>query len=319
MYIFIVNPIAGKGQGLKILNKLKKNILFKQIPSRCFITDYPGHAELLARQAVKMYPTQIKSLIVIGGDGTFYEVLNGTSSHRSVPLSFIPAGSGNDFARGYRIKGNPSKILKRIIEGNSTLCWPGSFTINERQSQPPKLFANSIGFGFDAQIVKTANQSKYKGWLNKWNLGTLTYVIALIDVLRKFKPKTIELVIDGQKRKLENVWMVTISNHSYYGGGMKIIPNTKIQPRVFPMLIIKNISHWKVLALFVTVFWGGHIRFKEVSIEYISSLQISSDSLIDYQVDGQYGTCYSCKIMKQSTTREINGTMSENNLLEITS
>ncbi|WP_226036377.1 diacylglycerol/lipid kinase family protein [Aquibacillus saliphilus] len=311
MYIFIVNTVAGRGQGLKIFNKLKKQDIFNQIRSRSFITEYPGHAELLAKQAVKMYPSKITSIIVIGGDGTLHEVLNGLGNYNNVSLSFIPAGSGNDFARGYHIKGNPCEIFKRIVEGKSKSFWPGSFSVNERvnerRTQVPRLFANSIGFGFDAEIVKAAQHANYKRWINKLRLSRIIYAIATVDVLRNFQPKSVDLVVDGKKKKIDNVWMVSVTNHPYYGGGMKIIPGTKNQPDVFPVLLVANISPWKVLALFLTVFWGGHIRFKEVSVEYVSSLQVYSESILEYQVDGQSGTCHSCRITKESNAREIYG------------
>lgn len=82
-----------------------------------------------------------------------------------------------------------------------------------------------MGFGFDAEIAATSNASKYKGLLNLLRIGKFSYVIALIQILIRFKPQEIEVEIDGENRIIQDCWMITIANHPYYGGGMKIIPD----------------------------------------------------------------------------------------------
>src|SRR5699024_8673172 len=97
--------------------------------------------------------------------------------------------------------------------------------------------------------------------------------------------------------------------HPYYGGGMKIIPNAKIEPTRFPVLIIHSISKWKVvLGLFMTVFSGKHIKFKEVELMMVHSLKVCSNRKLTYQVDGATNTCYSCEITKQSDPIHVLGT-----------
>lgn len=89
---------------------------------------------------------------------------------------------------------------------------------------------NCIGFGFDAEIAHVANHASYKRIFNFFRLGVLIYLVALIQVLIRFRPIDVEITVDGRKRKISNCWMVTVTNHPYYGGGMKIIPHSKIEP-----------------------------------------------------------------------------------------
>ncbi|WP_407272247.1 diacylglycerol/lipid kinase family protein [Radiobacillus sp. PE A8.2] len=316
MYIIIVNAVSANGHGLRILEKIKKDPLYLNKDCRVFKTEYEGHAEEIAEQVAKRYASQITSIIAIGGDGTLHEVVNGLKQYPSLSVSFIPAGTGNDFARGCGISGDAVALFRRIITAESSISyWPGSFEIDGMK----RAFMNSLGFGFDAEIVKVTNDSKYKKVLNKWKLGSLTYVIALLQVLTSFRPRTIHLEIDGKTHTVEKAWMVTVANHPYYGGGMKILPNATIKPNTFSVLTVNNISHWKVLALFVTVFWGKHINFKEVSVFEASSLVIGSQKPMNYQVDGQSGVCQTSKISKQLPARSVYGAKRENNLLEITS
>src|SRR5699024_1155492 len=121
---FIVNPEAGNGKAKRIYDKLQKTVYFQSVQSITHITDYEGHAGEIAKELATLSKT-ITCVIVIGGDGTFHEVVNGLSGSR-IPLSFIPGGSGNDFARSVEIKGTPEEILEKTVRGDDTLpYWTG--------------------------------------------------------------------------------------------------------------------------------------------------------------------------------------------------
>lgn len=309
MYIFIINPTAGSGSAIKQFAKIQASQLYKEIESRYFITKYNGHAEKIVSHLVKEQSNKsITTIIVIGGDGTLHEVVNGIGK-RHIPIAIIPSGSGNDFVRNFSMGRKPLAILEAIVEGKSELSyWLGNYQMKNAKK---RYFVNSIGFGFDAEVAQTANQSFYKRILNKFRLGKVSYVIALIQVLRRFKPLNIEVEVNGQKRQIHNCWMVTIANHPYYGGGMKIIPDASTQPSIFPVLIIHSISKWKVLGLFMTVFTGKHVNFKEVELFEATELKIFSTDKLYYQVDGETHIGRPCVITKQSEAINVMGTKVE--------
>ncbi|MFD2046376.1 diacylglycerol/lipid kinase family protein [Ornithinibacillus salinisoli] len=304
MYIFIINVVAGNGRGKRIFKKIQKSKLYQNITSDYYITEYEGHAEEIVRFVSNQNLVNLKAIIVIGGDGTIYEVMNGLQDP-TIPVAFIPGGSGNDFARGLLIKRDPITILKHIVQNKfKKPYWLGNYWVDGTHR---KSFVNSIGFGFDAEIAKQANQSWYKKVFNYLHIGTLSYVIALIHVLFRFKPFTVDLEVDGEVRTINECWMVTIANHAFYGGGMKIIPGATIQPRRFPVLVIHQISKWKILGLFLTVFTGKHIGFKEVDLLEATKIKISTSHNIEYQVDGQTNQCQTCTITKNSESVQIMG------------
>lgn len=304
MYVFIINPLAGSGRATEHFLKIKQSKLYQEAKSKHYYTKYPGHAMEIA-QVIVMEPNQIACIIVVGGDGTLHEVMNGVGK-ASIPVSVIPAGSGNDFARGCSIKGNPIDIFQKVINNEGVRpYWLANYQLD---GQAPQSFVSNIGFGFDADIVKTANKSKYKTKLNRLHIGKFIYVIALIQTLFRFKPTAVELIIDGKKRVFHDCWMVTIANHPYYGGGMKIIPGATIQPNKLPVLVLQSISKWKVLGLFMTIFSGKHIHFKEVELLEATVLEISAMGKMNCQVDGQTAAYTSCVISKQSQAIEVMGT-----------
>lgn len=306
MFILIVNPAAGNGRAVKVLKMLQKDPLFIKKECRSFLTKYEGHAEEIVKQVIDIYKDKIKCFIVVGGDGTLHEVLNGLKHFPTYKLAFIPAGSGNDFARGTNTNKKPLKLFKDIVSSPSFQpYWGGTYQTDYRKKQNSRLFGNSMGFGFDAEVAFKANQSKYKKWLNKIRLGSLSYVIALIQTLLSYEVKTIELTLDGKTKQLTNVFMITIGVHGSYGGGMKIIPKARMNKDTFDILVIQNISKWKVLALFASVFWGGHTKFREVSIYRAETINVIGEGTLTYHVDGQTSKCQKCLIEKETHPRYV--------------
>src|SRR5690625_2044927 len=220
MYVFIVNEYAGGGKGRRIYKQLEQSVLFQSLNRRCHFTKGPGDATNITEQIVKDN-TKINTIVVIGGDGTLHEVINGLNG-QPIPVSLIPSGSGNDFSRRFGISGRPLTILENIVAG--TDIKPYYFGEYIKDEQIKKHFVNCIGFGFDAKVVSYTNKPKLRRFLNFLQCGRLLYVIALLQALIKFKPFNIDIELDSKKQTIENCWMVTITNHPYFGGGMKIIP-----------------------------------------------------------------------------------------------
>src|SRR5699024_8091934 len=98
VYIFIINPAAGYGKAKRVFEALTNSKPYQQINSIYYYTQYEGHAEIIAEQISSKYSQTIKlqDVVVIGGDGTFHEVVIGLAS-ANIPLGFTPGGSGNDF------------------------------------------------------------------------------------------------------------------------------------------------------------------------------------------------------------------------------
>src|SRR5690625_4006949 len=102
MYVFIINPIAGNGRAKQIFLQLTTSKIYKSLKSIHFYTEYQGHAEEIAYHISMTYKADLMGMIVVGEDGTLHEVVNGLTD-QTIPVSIIPSGSGNDFARGCSI------------------------------------------------------------------------------------------------------------------------------------------------------------------------------------------------------------------------
>src|SRR5699024_9671937 len=104
---------------------------------------------------------------------------------------------------------------------------------------------------------------------------------------------------------IEDCWLISIGNHPYYGGGMKIMPNAKVQPDKFSILVVHSIPKWKVLALFMLVFTGKNNSIKGVELLEAETLRVVSDAEIYMQVDGQTAMCQTATISKESKSIKV--------------
>jgi diacylglycerol kinase (ATP) len=96
------------------------------------------------------------------------------------------------------------------------------------------------------------------------------------------------VTIDGKEYRFENTWFVTVSNQPYYGGGMKISPDASVVDGKLNITVVSNLSRFKFLMVFITVFWGGHIRFKEVTSFDGKNISIVTEEKVYVHADGEY-------------------------------
>ena len=278
---FIINPYAGNGQGVKRWHQFEQQLA---IPYQIHWTKYEGHSLLLAKEiAGRATKENLVCLIAIGGDGTIHEVLNGAVHFENVYLGAISAGSGNDFARGYQAFETSKQLEQFVNRVNSTSHDCGVV----RQGGTTKYFINNFGVGFDALVANIANKSTLKRSLNKWKLGKLSYPYYVIHALFTYKPFKLTIVQAGKKKQYENVWFVTASNQPYFGGGMKLSPQSNTSDGQFELTVVSNLSKWKLLFLFGTVFLGKHTLLKEVEQFAATDAQLIFDEPVMAHADGE--------------------------------
>jgi len=304
MYVFIVNPIAGNGKAKKIYRRLMKHELYKQLNPVCHFTKYKGHAAELAAQAC-----HAKVIVVIGGDGTMHEVVNGLEG-RQISIAFIPGGSGNDFARGFDSFKDPFEVLFSLLdEKQEKEYWAGNF---QTEDGAKRQFLNCIGVGFDAVVTASANRSRLKEAFGSIRLGSIVYIFALLRELFFYRPINLAIETEEGRKTFSRCFLATINNHPYFGGGMKINPLASNQPNYFSVLAIDSISKWKVLALFLTVFSGKHLNYKEVHTFKAKRLTIHADGPIPFQADGEAGEALHFSISKEPSSIKIKGFQVDN-------
>lgn len=175
---FIVNPVAKNGFCLKIWQMINTYLDEQQITYEVYFTEQSGDGRKLAIQILEATNEPL-TIIAVGGDGTIHEVMNGACAYRHGLIGFIPAGSGNDFSRGFSVPKEPLNALKtmlRLLEQYKRdelirYIDSGKYIIGENRG----IFVNNMGCGFDASVALKANKSAIKKVLNRLSLGKLVY------------------------------------------------------------------------------------------------------------------------------------------------
>lgn len=289
MYYFIVNTTSRSGKGAKLWKSIKYKLQEKNIVYKAFKTKYAGHATELAGQICQARDLD-KHLIIVGGDGTINEVINGITDFTAVKVGIIPTGSGNDFAKGHGIslKAAPEEVLEDILRENPTerpvdigKVWWGE----EWQS---RLFAISSGVGLDAIVCKKTLTSKVKPFLNKLKLGSLTYSVLTVTSLLTMTKFCINVTTDELSESRDKIIYSALLLGAYEGGGVKMAPNAVCDDGKFDVCTAGRISKLRAFTCFPLLIKGKHTKLKAFKMETTSSYVIETDRPVALHTDGEF-------------------------------
>ena len=223
MYHFIVNLNSRTGKARKIWEELRQELDRREVLYILHETKYAGHAIEISRKLVKNADETVK-IVVLGGDGTFNEVINGARDYEKIEIGYIPTGSGNDLARGLGLSSDPMENLNLILDSTEfTRMDLGCISWDDGESK--KFFAVSAGVGVDADVCRRALASTLKKILNKIGLGKLTYAILTLQSLFAMPTMNAHIVADGVEHGiLDKIIFIAIMNHKCEGGGVPMSP-----------------------------------------------------------------------------------------------
>lgn len=286
----LVNEVAGNGNAIKanaslqsILKKL--NIPFKQQKSH-----YPGELISLAKAYANHHFSSDHVLIVVGGDGSFNEVLNGikSSDYPETPITYLPAGTGNDFARGAGLTADPRQLINNLLrdpESERVDC--GYFTSNIKQL-PNGYFVNNFGIGFDAFVVHQSNHAQLKKKLNRLNSGNLIYGLNVVQALAKQDKFTVTVKTKNETIRYGDAYFVTTTNHPYFGGGFAILPKADVYSHHLDTVIVEKPSLGKFLSLFAKLIKNGsHVNAPQFHYVEAKEIQVQTNKAEYAQIDGE--------------------------------
>ena len=276
MHLFVINPLAGNGNGLAIWSAVERECMQQGMPYAAYISDSPEEAATRVKQHLERYSRSV--IAVIGGDGTIHRLLPVIAEHGGV-LAVIPAGSGNDTARGFGIPLDPLRALRVIINGKTNqvdlLHSHGVWTLT------------ALATGFDSAVADAVNRSTYKRWCNRLKLGPVAYLIGIAQTLFTYKPASMTIQVDDETYSFERIWLTAISNVSSYGGGIRICPEAKADDGMLDMCIVHGCSRWTLLRLLPTVFTGKHVNLKYVTMKRGRRIQVQPSQSVLTIGDGE--------------------------------
>lgn len=290
-YHIIVNEAAGGGKVKQAWPAIQNELDQQQVNYEYRKTLFPNHAIQLAKDfcdQIKQKSTITDVILAIGGDGTLHEALTGCMEFRqsnpiTVPLAYLPIGSGNDFARAAKLSLNWKIALNEILhQSHLQEIYVAKYydQINDNNG----YFVNNFGIGFDAAIVTKANQSSLKQ--NRF-LGQFSYISAIFGILKHFKSFPLNLNINNQNYHFNEAFLVTTSNHPFFGGGVKILPKAAITKPNLELIIVEKPSFWQLILFISMLPLGKHLNLKFVHHYKNKQINLTTNSLQFGQIDGE--------------------------------
>lgn len=285
MYHFIVNITSGSGRAKKVWEELQDYLQEHQVRYKAHFTEYEGHADYIADRLCNM-DRDVVRIVVVGGDGSVNEVVNGMHDFEKVKFGYIPTGSGNDFARGMGITGTPTENLIRILNAKETTPVDlGMVRWDDKQ----KLFAISSGIGLDADVCKQALQSKLKKVLNRLGLGSLIYKAVTVKSLFTIPTTGLEISVNGgESRKIDRMIAVAAMNQYCEGGGVPMAPNATAMDGKISVCCVWGIPRWRAFFLLPFLVKGKHTKFKGFEVIDCERFSVQLDEEMVLHADGEY-------------------------------
>jgi diacylglycerol kinase (ATP) len=244
-------------------------------PYEVRISENPAHPEELAREAVA---AGVPVVAVMGGDGTIGMVAHALAGSATI-LGVIPAGTGDDFARALRAeRRDPVAAARVVVSGVVRNVDAGVVRCEDAEE---RWFVNVANAGFDAAVSETANGMRFRG------NGTLTYILALISTLRRFRPARFTITMDDEPPRELGAMLIAVGNGSSYGGGMKVTPGASIDDGEFEACVVHAMGKLEFISQFPKVYRGTHAAHPKVTMLHGARLQVSADAPAPVYADGE--------------------------------
>ena len=266
--IFVVwNPASG-GRSSKIVKQLAA---YLQTSSLDYLIADTSKTKSANRTVKDQLDHTFSDLIIVGGDGTINEAVNGLTF--DIPVGIIPAGTGDDFVKMISI----GKTLKEQIHSavHGTISTIDLGVCNERK------FVNGIGIGFDGQIVEDMF-AKRVPLLS----GHAAYYYHVLRILGGYSEKRFRYRLDDLQLENELI-LLTIGNGSTFGGGFKLMPQAKIDDGLLEICEIGKLSGLRRFLNIHKLSNGTHDTLSTVKFHQAQKILVEENPLLFAHIDGE--------------------------------
>ncbi|TVQ42541.1 MAG: lipid kinase [Gloeocapsa sp. DLM2.Bin57] len=234
--LLLINPRSRQGKKqFKLAVDILHELDFELVVIPC---NHPQEIpEIINQQA-----DNVDLVIIGGGDGTLNLAVDSLVTH-NLPLGILPMGTANDLARTLGIPLGIKEACQVIASGkvdDIDLGWVNG-----------KYFFNVASLGLSVKITENLSYQAKRRW------GTLAYLITAIKVIRNSIPFEVEIIIGDTSVSVKTI-QVAVGNGCYYGGGMAVAKDAKINDQRLDLYSLELENWWQIFPLIWTLPQGGH-------------------------------------------------------------
>lgn len=271
--LLIANPAAGGGKCGKLLADAERRLINIGMKADVVRTSGPGHAMQIAAEA-----TDRSTILVAGGDGTFFEVVNGVMSRpadQRPALGTIPLGTGNSFLRDFNIRDADGAFTALAVGRRSRVD-----VVRAEHTTGQFWFINLLSLGFVSKVGALTNR-RFKV------LGPAGYAVATVIEVGRLAHDVIPLSLDGGPIDAQPVAFYSFNNSRCTGGDMQMAPNASPFDGLLDVIRVGPMGRMELLNTFPKIYAGKHILHPLVSEARAAEVRFQLDHPVDIMVDGE--------------------------------
>lgn len=278
--VLIVNPRAGRGEVAREMPELERRMLAGRLEHRILETEGPGHAGVLAREALEAGD---RFIVAVGGDGTIHEVVNGmVRDDRLVRddaiLGVVSAGSGADFVRTFGLPNQVTKAVRHLLGDTLHPLDVGKLIYREDGEERIRYFVNIAEVGFGGKVVgRAARLPRF--------LGRGRYFLGFWLSIGGYRPGEVRVTADARdfSGKANNV---VVANCQFFGGGMRISPRSLPADGALDVQISTGPKS-EAFTLLPKIYRGDHIPHPNIREMKGAVITIDGDRPLPIEADGE--------------------------------
>ena len=264
----IVNPTSGRGRGSTVAKQASQLLDKQGVTHEVIYSRSPDDPARLARESIR---DRTAAVVAIGGDGLVSQVA-GELVETDTPLGIIPAGRGNDFARGLGIPLDIVGACATIVTGHQQ-------RVDVGQANGRYFFSVAV-IGLAAEINRKANT------FTKLRVNALYSLLTVITIFTD-EPQPFTVEYEGHRRRCYS-WMIAVGNTWSSARGMALVPAARPDDGQLDACIINGMGKFELLlSVFPKVFRGRHLYHTGVDTIRGREMTIESDRPCDMYADGE--------------------------------
>jgi diacylglycerol kinase (ATP) len=241
------------------------------------LSERPGQLGELARGAVE---DGAKLLVVVGGDGSVFEVANGVHD-LGAEIAVLARGTGWDFVRTYGIPHALDAAIDVALTGATRTIDLGRVSYRSWDgADAGAFFANVASAGMSGAIAQRANES------TKALGGKVSYLWATVAVFARWRNSEIRVTVDGESRE-GRMHDVVVANGRTFGGGMIICPEAEPDDGLFDVLTIGDLTKRDLLLTLPKTYRAAHLPHPKAELLRGAVVTVDSDRPLPLQLDGE--------------------------------
>jgi diacylglycerol kinase (ATP) len=276
--VMIVNPASSAGRTARQWPEIAKRAKAHGLEVEVRLTEQPGHATELAREAAER---GVPLVLAVGGDGTVSEVANGLVGAATTELAIVQRGSGCDIMRTFGVPKDADRALEIASKAPARMIDLGRVEYAGRDGAiESRHFINIASAGLTGVAADRVNRS------GKPLGATVAFGWAAVATFVGYRNSRFRVQIDDEL--IDQVCNnAIVANCRYFAGGMKILPDADPADGLFDVLVWGDVSKLDLALNLHKLYRGTHTGHPKATIRRARRVTVTPDSTLPIEVDGE--------------------------------